>query len=137
MNLDPVPPVALVVDDEPVARLMVKLSLERLGCTPVLEAADGIDAQQVLREHPEVALVLTDIMMPRMDGNEFLRQLKQNGAGVPVIVQTAFGNLETALATIVAAAQRALQATAALLATLPEQTFFGRYAQVFGIDDRP
>lgn len=58
MNLDPVPPVALVVDDEPVARLMVKLALQNLGCAPVLEAAEGIAAQELLREHSKVALVL-------------------------------------------------------------------------------
>jgi len=36
MNLDPVSPVALVVDDEPVTRLFVKRALENLGCAPVL-----------------------------------------------------------------------------------------------------
>jgi hypothetical protein len=39
---------------------MVKLTLESLGCALVLEAADGIAAQEVLREHPDVARVLTD-----------------------------------------------------------------------------
>lgn len=73
MNPDSAPPVALVVDDEPVTRLMVKRTLENLGCAPVLEATDGIAAQKVLREHPEVVLVLTDIVMPRMDGLELLR----------------------------------------------------------------
>jgi CheY-like chemotaxis protein len=38
MNLDPVPPVALVVDDEPVTRLMVKRALESLGCAPEVMA---------------------------------------------------------------------------------------------------
>ncbi|MGJ7509965.1 SpoIIE family protein phosphatase [Variovorax sp. GT1P44] len=100
MNLDPVPPVALVVDDEPVARLMVKLSLVRLGCTPVLEAADGIDAQQVLREHPEVALVLTDIMMPRMDGLELLRWGRQAVPDAMWIVLSGLETFDTAVAAI-------------------------------------
>ena len=67
MTPDPAP-LALVVDDQPVARLLVKRALERFGCAPVLEAADGIEAQAILREHPDVALVLTDIMMPRKIG---------------------------------------------------------------------
>jgi serine phosphatase RsbU (regulator of sigma subunit)/anti-anti-sigma regulatory factor len=100
MNLDPVPPVALVVDDEPVARLMVKLSLERLGCTPVLEAADGIAAQEVLREHPGVALVLTDIMMPRMDGLELLRWGRQAVPDAMWIVLSGLETFDTAVAAI-------------------------------------
>ncbi|HSW18639.1 MAG TPA: response regulator, partial [Ramlibacter sp.] len=73
MSSETVPAPALVVDDEPVTRLLVKRTLEGLGCVPVLEAASGIEAQQVLREHPDIALVLTDIMMPGMDGLELLR----------------------------------------------------------------
>lgn len=92
MNLDPVPPVALVVDDEPVTRLMVKRTLENLGCAPVLEAADGMAAQQLLREHPDVALVLTDIMMPRMDGLELLHWGRQ---AVPDAVWIVLSGLET------------------------------------------
>ncbi|MBT2304633.1 SpoIIE family protein phosphatase [Variovorax paradoxus] len=100
MNLDPVPPVALVVDDEPVARLMVKLALESLGCAPVLEAADGIAAQEVLREHPDVALVLTDIMMPRMDGLELLRWGREAVPDAMWIVLSGLETFDSAVAAI-------------------------------------
>ncbi|MGJ7497309.1 SpoIIE family protein phosphatase [Variovorax sp. RT4R15] len=100
MNLDPVPPVALVVDDEPVARLMVKLALESFGCAPVLEAADGIAAQEVLREHPDVALVLTDIMMPRMDGLELLRWGRQAVPDAMWIVLSGLETFDSAVAAI-------------------------------------
>lgn len=100
MNLDPVPPVALVVDDEPASRLMVKLSLESLGCAPVLEAADGIAAQEVLREHPDVALVLTDIMMPRMDGLELLRWGRQAVPDAMWIVLSGLETFDSAVAAI-------------------------------------
>ena len=100
MNLDPVPPVALVVDDEPVARLMVKLTLEKLGCAPVLEAADGIAAQEVLRQRPDVALVLTDIMMPRMDGLELLRWGRHAVPDATWIVLSGLETFDSAVAAI-------------------------------------
>lgn len=103
MSLDPAPPpppAALVVDDEPVTRLLVKRALEGLGCTPVLEASDGIAGQQVLQEHPEVALVLTDIMMPRMDGLELLRWGRQAVPGAMWIVLSGLDTFDSAVAAI-------------------------------------
>ncbi len=100
MNPYPVPPLALVVDDEPVTRLLVKHTLESLGCAPVLEAADGIAAQQVLREHPGVALVLTDIMMPRMDGLELLRWGREAVPGAMWIVLSGLDTFDSAVAAI-------------------------------------
>ncbi|MEJ8857633.1 SpoIIE family protein phosphatase [Variovorax robiniae] len=100
MNLDPASPLALVVDDEPVTRLMVKRALEKFGCAPVLEAADGIAAQAVLREHPDVALVLTDIMMPRMDGLELLRWGRQAVPDAMWIVLSGLETFDSALAAI-------------------------------------
>ncbi len=62
-------------------------------------AADGIEALEKVETFcPH--MIISDLMMPRMDGNEFLRRLKQDGKTIPVIVQTAFGSLDTALATV-------------------------------------
>jgi serine phosphatase RsbU (regulator of sigma subunit)/anti-anti-sigma regulatory factor len=96
----PSPSPALVVDDEPVTRLLVKRALEGLGCNPVLEAADGIAAQQVLQEHPEVVLVLTDIMMPRMDGLELLRWGRQAVPAAMWIVLSGLDTFDSAVAAI-------------------------------------
>lgn len=88
----------LVVDDEESQRSALA-SMVALWGHKVETAADGIEAlEKVDAFAPHV--VVTDLMMPRMDGNEFLRRLKQAGSSIPVIVQTAFGNLETSITTI-------------------------------------
>ena len=63
-------------------------------------AGDGAEALEKLSRASARAIV-TDMMMPRMDGAELLRRLKAQGSGPPpTIVLTAFGNIETAVETI-------------------------------------
>ena len=62
-------------------------------------AADGQEAWEKTAEFSPHVLV-TDLMMPRMDGAELLRRLKAAGNPAPAIVITAFGNIETAVQTI-------------------------------------
>jgi CheY-like chemotaxis protein len=79
----------LVVDDDADTRELLRRALEHEGMT-VREAANGRDAlARVAERKPE--LVLLDLMMPVMDGFEFLRQLRESEADghVPVIVLTA------------------------------------------------
>ena len=63
----------LVVDDEPVTRVRVRSALEEFGYGDVREAADGLEAQAFLEKNPDVDLVITDILMPGLDGIELLR----------------------------------------------------------------
>ncbi|WP_199099082.1 sigma-54 dependent transcriptional regulator [Dyella sp. ASV21] len=86
----------LVVDNEAKMRRILELSLKSLGHV-VVEAADGADALAKV-EQQSVDLVLTDLRMPRMDGIALLAALRQRGHDVPVIVMTAFGTIETAVA---------------------------------------
>src|SRR5262245_9755693 len=75
----------LVAEDDPEARELLKLLLGG-GDYQLLEAADGVEALDVLRaEQPD--LLITDIVMPRMDGYELVRKLRQDEriAGMPVI----------------------------------------------------
>jgi DNA-binding NtrC family response regulator len=65
----------------------------------VIEAADGQQALQIL-SGTVVDVLITDLMMPRMDGFELLRTLGADGRMPPAIVMTAFGSLEKALATV-------------------------------------
>lgn len=62
-------------------------------------AADGQEALEKLLAEP-ISVLITDLKMPRMDGFELLRRLPVENIHVPVIVLTAFGNIETAVSTI-------------------------------------
>ena len=79
----------LVVDDEADIRLLVAARLERAGFE-VMTAADGDDAQALLRERrPD--LVLLDVRMPRVGGLEVLEAIRADDAtrDLPVILLTA------------------------------------------------
>ena len=80
----------LVVEDEEQVRYMVKTMLIHLGFT-VLEAGDGIEAVDVFRQHlDEIHCVLTDLMMPRMDGWETLAALRKLSPDIPVILSSGY-----------------------------------------------
>jgi CheY-like chemotaxis protein len=78
----------LVVDDDPAIREMVRRGLEREGI-PVVEAEHGRAALSRLAA-PRPALILLDLMMPEMDGFEFLETLRglPEFAAIPVVVLT-------------------------------------------------
>ena len=57
----------LVVDDESRMRKLVKDFLGREGYQ-VLEAGDGMEAMEVFYDEKDIALIILDVMMPRMDG---------------------------------------------------------------------
>lgn len=77
----------LVVDDESRMRKLVKDFLSREGYT-VLEAADGVEAMDIFYEDKDIAMVILDVMMPRMDGWQVCREIRESSK-VPVIMLTA------------------------------------------------
>lgn len=77
----------LVVDDESRMRKLVKDFLERAGFS-VLEAGDGLEAMDVFYEHKDIALLILDVMMPKMDGWQVCREVRQISQ-VPIIMLTA------------------------------------------------
>jgi len=93
-------PLALVVDDDPVTRRLVRRALEGFGCQTVLEAEDGEAAQQILRERGEIDLVLTDILMPRVDGLELLRWGREHAPGPAWIILSGLDTFGTAVEAI-------------------------------------
>jgi DNA-binding NtrC family response regulator len=65
----------------------------------VQTASDGQEALDKLTSFP-ANVIVTDLMMPRMDGFELMKRLASDGNMPPAIVLTAFGNIETAIQTI-------------------------------------
>ncbi len=79
----------LVVDDEVRMRKLVKDFLARQGYM-VIEAGDGVEAMDLFYNEKEIALVILDVMMPKMDGWEVLREIREH-SDIPVIMLTARG----------------------------------------------
>ncbi len=85
----------LTIDDSAVMRQMVKFTLESTGMYRCLEAEDGEAALRQLEQHtPD--LIVCDINMPRMNGYEFTRALRQKPAflATPLIMLTTENNEE-------------------------------------------
>lgn len=80
--------VILIVDDDELVRMALSVLVGSLGYH-CLVAGDGVEAIAVLRSTP-VDLVLTDIVMPGMDGLELLAQIYEHHKGTDVIVATGF-----------------------------------------------
>jgi PAS domain S-box-containing protein len=86
--------VVLVVDDEEGVRNVTRRILERAGFT-VLTANDGRDGVDLFRTRPsEIRLVVLDVTMPRMGGEEAFHELRRIRADVPVILASGFSEQE-------------------------------------------
>ncbi len=84
----------LLVEDEAPVRAICKRLLERMGLQ-VLTAADGVEALDQYRAHgKEIALVLLDLTMPRLNGEETFRELRKMNPRVQVVISSGFGETE-------------------------------------------
>lgn len=91
--------IALVVDDTALARKIVSESLAREGLD-VIEAEDGIQAFEIIKKQmSKIDIVITDMMMPRMNGVELTEKIRNelNLADLPVIFLTAMDNQSSLL----------------------------------------
>jgi DNA-binding response OmpR family regulator len=79
----------LVVEDEPSIRQMVRRVLEKEGWT-VREATNGLEGLQAVA-HNRPSIILLDLMMPVMNGFDFIRELRKNEewAKIPIVILTA------------------------------------------------
>ena len=80
----------LVVDDESRMRKLVKDFLTKKNFQ-VLEAGDGEEAMDIFYKENDIALIILDVMMPKMDGWEVCREVRKNSK-VPIIMLTARGD---------------------------------------------
>ena len=93
----------LIVDDEPAARSAMEQLLKAEGYT-VDSAEDGLAALAIASERPPDAVV-TDLDMPRMNGMELLEKLREQDAGLPVIVVTSLHDMTAAIQAMRAGAE--------------------------------
>jgi two-component system cell cycle sensor histidine kinase/response regulator CckA len=84
----------LVVDDEPLVRRFAARVLEEEGFL-VSQAADGVEALRLLREEvPDVDAVVSDVVMPRLNGVELLRVLSSTHPQLPVLLISGYPGRE-------------------------------------------
>lgn len=83
----------LIVEDSSTMRKIIARSLRQaaLPVAEVLEAGDGYEGLSILNSGKKVAVVLSDINMPNMDGIEFVKQVRAGGYTVPIVMITTEG----------------------------------------------
>jgi DNA-binding NtrC family response regulator len=85
----------LVVEDDPVQRRLLKNAVERYGHV-AHTAENGCLGLEMLKRHGgQISVIVLDLMMPEMNGLEFIEALHATGTDIPVIVQTGQGGIET------------------------------------------
>lgn len=83
-------PAILIVDDDDVFLTVVESMVQMLGL-PVMKARDGIEAVAIFKEHAnDIGCVVLDIHMPRMNGIETFRSLKEIRKNVQVIIVSGY-----------------------------------------------
>ena len=88
-KMDPYRPCILLAEDNVILRYTLSAAIAKVGYQ-VIEAEDGCDALQRAAEfHGFIHVLLTDIRMPRMDGHELSRRIKQTRPEIKVIVLSA------------------------------------------------
>jgi DNA-binding NtrC family response regulator len=93
--MNPEKPTILIVEDEPKMRRLLELQLAEEGFD-ARSAADAETGLQLLNKE-KVDLIVTDFKLPGMNGLEFLQAAKRVNAGLPVVVMTAHGTIESAV----------------------------------------
>jgi two-component system NtrC family response regulator len=95
-------PLVLVVEDDESVRRVLKMQLDEAGYE-VATAANVSRAEAIAREQSP-ALIITDLMMPDASGLDLLQRVRAEGMNTTVIIITAFGTVETAVAAMRAGA---------------------------------
>jgi two-component system, chemotaxis family, chemotaxis protein CheY len=78
----------LVADDSTTMRMIIRRTLESLGVSGVVEAADGVQAIDLFKASNGFDLILTDWNRPGKSGIEFVREVRAIDARVPIVMVT-------------------------------------------------
>jgi two-component system, chemotaxis family, chemotaxis protein CheY len=86
----------LVVDDSATVRDQVGLALASEASFEIIQAADGAAGVQQLERHPDTALVISDVNMPKLNGIEMAKAIKATGkhVGMPIVMLTTEGRAD-------------------------------------------
>lgn len=93
----------MIVDDSPTSRMIIQRCIEMSGIEveTFLFAENGIDALTMIDENPQTDLIVSDINMPKMDGQTFIRLIRNKPAtaGIPIVVTSSIadGSIENEL----------------------------------------
>lgn len=84
----------LVAEDSSSVRNMLNLELQERGFEVVI-ARDGREAVELVRENPDIQMIVSDVEMPNLDGLAFTKQIKDNPetAHIPIIVYSSIGDI--------------------------------------------
>lgn len=78
---------ALIVDDSLLGRTSMKEAIKHLNCS-IVEASNGLEALEKIEEFPP-DLIFLDLLMPKMDGFDFLKEINKSNKKIPVIIVSA------------------------------------------------
>jgi CheY-like chemotaxis protein len=81
----------LIVEDSENSAAMLEIALSSIPGVTLLMASSAVDAWRILNSGVAIQAVVTDLNMPRMDGFELIRRMRQNGrlASLPIVVVSA------------------------------------------------
>lgn len=76
----------LVVDDDPTIVLILKAFFANYKIQQVIAAGNGAEAIELLKDHGDIDLIVSDLNMPTSDGVEFLMHLQEIGCQIPIVI---------------------------------------------------
>lgn len=120
----------LITDDEDFSRFFVVRMVRELGCTDILEAVDGVDGIEKLKECAgDLSVLILDFNMPRQNGLSVLKAIRTGSAGIPrdtnVLMLTSSSDF------VLVGAAMALDVDAFLIKPVSEAALVDRMGKIF------